>query len=168
MPASAYFNELRKHIGHAIIYSPGTTAIIWNDAGEILLQRRSDDGKWGLPGGSCDPGEEPAETVVREVFEETGLRVMPISLIGVYGGQDGFHEYPNGDQAMFLSFSFVCRPIGGELRLDGDESLELRYFALDNLPESLFSRHGLFIEQARRHLSTTAFRFDGQIYPTQS
>ena len=165
MPTSDYHQNLRQHIGHAPIFSPGTAAIVWNDQGELLLQRRSDDGKWGLPGGSVEPGEEPAETVVREVFEETGLKVIPEHLVGVFGGADGFHEYPNGDQMMFLAFVFVCRPVSGELRLDNDESLDLRYFPLKDLPDSLFNRHALFIEQARRQLSTTIFRFEGKIYP---
>jgi mutator protein MutT len=165
MPASPYHQKLREHIGHEVIYSPGTAAIIWNEVGEILLQRRSDDGQWGLPGGACEPGEEPAEAVVREVFEETGLQVIPVSLVGIFGGQDGFHEYPNGDQMMFLGMVFVCRLVGGALTLDEDETLELRYFPLDQLPASLFSRHGMFIEQASHHATVTAFRYKGKFYP---
>jgi len=168
MPASPYFESLRQHIGHNLIYSPGTAAVIWNEAGEILLQRRSDDGQWGLPGGSCDPGEEPAETIVREVREETGLDVIPVSFVGIYGGPDGFHQYPNGDQVMFLSMIFICQPVGGALTLDDDESLELRYFPLDALPTPLFSRHQLFIDHARRHATTTFYRFDGKTYPAES
>ena len=91
----------------------------------MLLQRRSDDGEWGLPGGAMEPGEEPAESLVREVREETALEVVPERIVGVYSGPDFRVSYANGDQAMIVSITFACRSLGGEPRINDDESLEL-------------------------------------------
>ena len=73
MPASDYILRLREKIGHDLIMMPSTVAIIRNEQDEVLLQRRSDDSSWALPGGALDPGEEVAACVIREVLEETAL-----------------------------------------------------------------------------------------------
>src|SRR5579864_9500024 len=148
MPISPYHRALREQIGHMRILSPGAAAVVLNERGEVLLQHRSDDGRWGLPGGALEPGEEPAETVVREVWEETGLHVVPERVVGVYGGADGFHTYPNGDEMAFISIVFVCRVVGGELDPQDGEALALRYFSPSQMPASLFSRHRVFIDHA--------------------
>ena len=165
MPISDYQRTLRQKIGHMRILSPGTAAIILNERGEVLLQQRGDDGKWGLPGGGMDPGEDPAETVVREVWEETGLHVLPERLVGVYGGPDGFHTYPNGDEMAFISFIFVCRVVGGELNPQDGESLALHYFPPNDMPDVMFSRHRMFIDHALANVSTTRFRYKGALLP---
>jgi mutator protein MutT len=135
VPISEYLKALREHVGHRLVLMPGAAAIIRDDEGRVLLQRRSDNGLWGLPGGAIDPGEYPAQAVVREVWEETGLRVQPVRLIAIMGGEGFRHRYPNGDQAEFVVSVFACRILGGELGgLDG-ESLELRYFSEHDIPE---------------------------------
>jgi 8-oxo-dGTP diphosphatase len=147
MPISEYLRSLRAKIGHDMIFMPAITAVVFNEHGEILLQRAKDDGQWYLIGGSIDPGEEPADAVVREVWEETGVRVIPDRIVGVYGGQDFIIRYSNGDQVAVLSVTFACRAVGGEPQVNDDESLEVRYFAPDSLPE-LEPRHRLRIEDA--------------------
>lgn len=146
MPLPEYIRELRAHVGHTLIMMPTVAAIVRNAVGEVLLHQRSDDGRWGLPGGAIEPGEEPAQAVIREVYEETGLRVVPERLVGIYGGY--IHVYPNGDQAGMANMTFACQVIGGVLRLDGDESLDLRYFPPDALPENTVAVHRVRIEHA--------------------
>src|SRR5205809_461558 len=73
--SSAYFTQWQKTMGGRLLLVPGVHAIVRNTNGEILITRRSDDGQWDLPGGAVDPGEVPAESVRREVKEETGLEV---------------------------------------------------------------------------------------------
>ena len=135
MAISDYLKQLRARIGTALVLMPSVTAIVRDPAGRVLLQRRSDDGRWDLPGGTIDPGEAPARALVREVWEETGLLVRPERLVGVFGGRDGFRStYPNGDQVEFTDVRFECRIVGGRLEPRDDESLALRFFAPDEIP----------------------------------
>ncbi|MHB8628167.1 MAG: NUDIX hydrolase [Aggregatilineales bacterium] len=165
MPISDYHRALRQKVGHMRILSPGAAAVVLNERGEVLLQQRRDDGRWGLPGGAIEPGEDPADTIVREVWEETGLHVVPERIVGVYGGTDGYHTYPNGDEMAFISVVFECRVIGGELNPQDGESLALRYFPSAEMPPTLFSRHRMFIDHALAEVSTTRFRHQGALYP---
>jgi 8-oxo-dGTP diphosphatase len=165
MPMSDHIANLRAKVGHDLLMSPGVAAIILDESGKILLQRRSDNGRWGLPGGAIDPGEEPAEAVVREVREETGLHVVPVRVVGVYGGPDLHVQYPNGDEVMVISIAFLCRVIGGRLQIDQDESLELKYFSLDNLPQPFLGQHTTRILHATQDRAEAAFRFNGEYYP---
>jgi 8-oxo-dGTP pyrophosphatase MutT (NUDIX family) len=146
MPISEYVRLLREKVGQELLLLPSAAAVVVNEAGEVLLQRRGDNGLWGLPGGAIDPGEEPGEAVIREVYEETGLHVLPVNIVGIYGGWNNVAEYPNGDRVAYISITFKCRVTGGELRLDGDETLELRYFDWHSLPDNMIDRHRIRIE----------------------
>jgi 8-oxo-dGTP pyrophosphatase MutT (NUDIX family) len=112
---------------------PAITALIFDDRGRVLLHRATDDGKWHTIGGSVDPSEEPADAAVREALEETGLHVEPIRVVGVYA--DPPITYANGDTVLYTSIAFECRIVAGEPHLADDESLELKFFAPDALPE---------------------------------
>jgi 8-oxo-dGTP pyrophosphatase MutT (NUDIX family) len=133
MPISPYLKKLRGFVGNDLLLMPGTAAMIRNAQGDVLLQRRSDNGQWGLLGGAIDPNESPAQAVAREVFEEAGLVVRPVRCTALIKLDT---VYPNGDHLQPTVAVFECEIIGGELKsLDG-ESLELRFFAPDEFPES--------------------------------
>jgi len=129
-----FFKQLRRHIGKSPFASPGAAAFIQDAAGRVLLQRRGDTGEWGIPAGAMELGERIDQTVIREVYEETGLEVEPTRLIGVYSDPDFWYTYPNGDQLKVVSALFRVRVTGGQLQADGVESLELRFFPPDALP----------------------------------
>jgi 8-oxo-dGTP pyrophosphatase MutT (NUDIX family) len=141
MPISDYFLAIRAKVGNACILAPGASALIFNDDGKILLQRRSDNGLWQLIGGATDPGEDPVDTVIREVQEETGLAVLPRRLVGVYSGAENLVTYDNGDQVAYTITAFECQIISGQARVNDEESLEVGFFALDALPASLPDKH---------------------------
>ena len=131
-----------------MIIRPGVSAIIRTGEG-LLLQRRSDNGLWGLPGGSVEPAESVSEAVVREVREETGLEVVPERLIGVYSAPE-LHQivvYPDGNVIHYISSSFECRVVGGTLAC-GTESLELGWFDPERLPAELVPMHRIRIYDA--------------------
>jgi 8-oxo-dGTP diphosphatase len=161
MPTPDYIRDLRSKIGHDLLLMPGVTAIVINPAGKILLQRRSDNGQWGLLSGVMEPGEEPADAVIREVREESGLDVIPERVSGVYSGEDYHVRYPNGDEAIYVDIAFVCRPVAGEPHIGDDESLEIRYFAPDALP-TMHPVHYDRIGHALRDDPRAYFRFDGR------
>src|SRR3954465_13858185 len=99
MPISNYLRNLRDKVGNTRLFLVGVTGVVINEAGEILLHLRSDNGQWSLPGGALEPGEEPADAVVREIWEETGVKVVPERIVNVSSGADHVVQYPNGDEA---------------------------------------------------------------------
>jgi 8-oxo-dGTP diphosphatase len=131
MPISPYIARLRSHIGHDLLLLPSVSAVVRNAAGEILLARRSDNGRWSLPAGILDPGEQPADAVLREVLEETGV-IAEIERVGGLASHPVV--YPNGDKCEYLDVWFRCRAAGGEARVNDDESTEVGWFAPDALP----------------------------------
>lgn len=100
---------------------------------KVLLTRRSDNGLWCLPGGGMDPGENAAETCVRELLEETGLRVEVTRLIGVYSSPDWLVEYPDGNKVQIVALSFEVKALDGQMR-PNNEVKEFGYFSLADLP----------------------------------
>lgn len=109
---------------------PAASAVVANDQGEILLQRRSDNDLWSIPGGAMEPGETIRQTAVREVREETGIEVEPTRLVGIYSDPNHVVEYSDGEVRQQFSVCLACEPVGGELSTS-DESLEVGYFASD-------------------------------------
>lgn len=118
--------SLRSHVGSLPLVLPGATAIIRDDAGRILLVRRIDSGLWMLPGGLLELGESLAGTVIRETEEETGLRIQPLGIRGVFGGHRVV--YPHGDTLYPISTWFECAIRGGMLHPDALEVDRAEFF----------------------------------------
>lgn len=59
---------------------------LFDERGRLLLVQQAETGYWSTPGGAVELGETPADAAVREAWEETGLLVEPVALIGVFGG----------------------------------------------------------------------------------
>jgi 8-oxo-dGTP pyrophosphatase MutT (NUDIX family) len=129
---------------------PSVSAVITDRRGRLLLQQRSDGGQWGLPGGSVEIGESVTEAIVREVREETGLRVSVGRLIGVYS-EPGLQvvRYPDGNVWHYINVCFACAVQGGELTTC-DETLALAWVAPGRLPRTLLANHRVRIRDARR------------------
>ncbi|SLK13192.1 MULTISPECIES: NUDIX domain-containing protein [unclassified Paenibacillus] len=125
-------------------------AIIRDHMGRILLQKRSDYGDWGLPGGGMEPGESIEETMIREVKEETGLDVSSYELASIYTGEKMKYTYPDGNEVVFVMFLFnVTAELGGKLDHDQttllfkdeqNESLELFFKSLDEIDISTINK----------------------------
>ena len=103
--------------------------------GKILLTKRNDFHVWCIPGGGVEEGESVAEAAIRETKEETGMDVELTRLIGVYSRLGGI---PDVNVHAVL---YEARPIGGKLRIQPGETLEVRYFSSDELPQEMFFGH---------------------------
>lgn len=128
MPMSNYQSDLRAKVGGELLLAPSVTGIVYDDAGRILLVKHADTGVWVAPGGSIEPNESPTDAVVREMWEETGLLVEPVRVIGVYGGPNFEVTYRNGDRVTYVMTVFECRVLTGEIHADGVETLLAAYF----------------------------------------
>ncbi|HEU4556321.1 MAG TPA: NUDIX domain-containing protein [Longimicrobium sp.] len=129
MAMSPYLRWLRERVGPARLLLPSVSAHVWDADGRLLLVRQRDMEIWSTPGGMIEPDERPADAVVREVWEETGLRVKPERIAGVYGGPECIVTYPNGDETQYVIIAFECTVTGGELRHDTDETVEVRFWS---------------------------------------
>lgn len=107
-------------------------AVVGNERGEILLVQRADSGFWLYPTGWADVGYSASEVAVKEVAEETGIEVEPVSLLAVLDGlRLGFTRVP------LYSIVFHCRMIGGTLRPHPLECRDVGWFAEDAMPHPL-------------------------------
>lgn len=128
-----FLRTLRASAGHQLVYLPGVSAVVLDDQGQVLLNRRVDNGRWSIIGGIPEPGEQPAAAVVREVQEETAVDCVPERVLCVQTLEP--IVYPNGDVCQFMDICFHCRAVGGEARVNDDESLAVRWFPMDALPD---------------------------------
>jgi len=106
------------------------------DDGKILLVKRKmkpEQGKWSLPAGFLDYGENPKETAEREVFEETNLRVHIQSLLELYHNPEAVE---NGGASIFILYQAYLK--GGEIKA-GDDASQAEFFGPDELPEIAFA-----------------------------
>ena len=135
MAISSYIKTLRQHVGNELLILPSVTAIIFDDSNRILLAKHADTKRWVAPGGSIEPNETPVDAVIREVLEETGLIVEPTKILGVFGGHEFEVVYSNGDRVTYVMTVYECKVIGGELKPDNSETLELRYVGASELAD---------------------------------
>ncbi len=133
---SDYYKGLRKKIGPQCIFNPSVAAIIRNEKGEILFQRPSlDHDIWSLPAGAIELGESPSDAVKREVYEETGLSIVPHRLLGVFGGERFRFIYADGNEVEYVIIVFDCRVKSGTLKSMDGESHALQYFSASTIPK---------------------------------
>jgi 8-oxo-dGTP pyrophosphatase MutT (NUDIX family) len=130
---SPHVQRLRAALGTELLVLPSVTGIVFDERDRILLVRQVESGLWTAPGGSVDPNETPADAVVREVWEETGLYTAPVRLLGVYGGPSCLVTYPNGDQTTYVMSVFECEVQGGTLQPCSDETTAAAWVGLAEL-----------------------------------
>jgi 8-oxo-dGTP diphosphatase len=130
----SYIEWIRSKVGKHRIFIAFTSVALRDDEGGILLQRRTDFGTWGLPGGILEPGEDLLSCIRRELYEESGLTAGELSLVGVYAGPEYESTYPNGDQVQQYTICFQGNMDGGVMQVDGHESSEQKFFSPQDIP----------------------------------
>ena len=126
----------------------GGDAAIIDDEGRILLIQRADNGKWAMPGGALQVGETPAEGVLREVWEETGIPCQALALVGIFALRP---SSLTGLPLHVYLITFLCRPVGGTASAEATQSpevLDQQWFEEDALPEDLHFASPARIQQA--------------------
>jgi ADP-ribose pyrophosphatase YjhB (NUDIX family) len=154
--ADALYEEWLDTVGEGVAgyVTPkcAVAAVVGSEAGEILLTQRADSGVWLYPVGWADVGYSPSEVAVKEVYEETGIEIEPVSLIAVFDGlRLGFARLP------LYSMVFHCRMLGGTLRGHPLETRQVGFFGRDALPWPLAG--------ADRWVETAFAAIDGEHRP---
>ena len=111
----------------------GCSAVIFDETRQkVLLTRRADNRQWCLPGGHMEPVETVTETCIREVWEETGLRVEVKRLAGVYSNPNRYIQYPDGNKFHVVALNFEVVVVDGKLTTS-NETTEFGYLSLPEI-----------------------------------
>lgn len=129
----SYIKDIREKVGNDWIILNASAVVITNENNQILLQKRSDNHLWGLPGGLMELEDSIAECAIREVKEETNLDVVLERFIGVFSNP--FMRWREHDYAKIISYAFTGKVVGSKMKVNDHESLELKYFDYENLPQ---------------------------------
>ena len=144
-----YVEELRALVGHRPLVFVAGGALIFDDAGRLLLIERTDTREWASVGGIMEPGESIEETVRREVREEVGLDLRELRFVGVFSGPGFSRTLSNGDQISMVVVAFAARHTGQPLAIDPDEVVQAGFFALDGLPSPMRATTLQFLDAYR-------------------
>jgi ADP-ribose pyrophosphatase YjhB (NUDIX family) len=133
--------------------APTASAVLVDEQGRVLLARRGVEpelGKWDLPGGFLEEGEEPLDGLRRELHEETGLEVEPLSFLGAW-----VDRYGDGEGAIAtLNLYWLAQAVGEPHA--ADDVAELCWFAAGELPELAFRVNALVLEAWQRAAASPA------------
>lgn len=157
----SYIKDIRGKLGNDWVILNAAAVVITNQKNQILLQKRRDNLLWGLPGGLMELEDSIRQCAIREVKEETNLDVELEAFIGVFSNP--FMRWREADLAKIISYAFTGKVIGSDMKINDHESLELKYFDYEHLPQ-LHSIDTIEIIQAyyqnRYHL-VEGKRYDG-------
>ncbi|MBC3981931.1 NUDIX domain-containing protein [Streptomyces sp. AC536] len=134
MARTEYYDDPTAPAPNSMVVA--ASAVVTDDEGRILLQRRRDNELWALPGGGMDMSDSLPGCAVREVKEETGLDVEITGLVGTYTDPRHVIAYTDGEVRRQFNICFTARVLGGTLTIS-DESTELRFVAseaVEDLP----------------------------------
>ena len=131
----SYIMNMRSKVRHEPIINVGATILVFNENNELLLNLRSDTNDWGIPGGGKELNETLEECAIRELKEETNLDTSDLELVTVLSGNEYYYRYPNNDEVDCVIILYQVKKYSGELNINDGESIKLKFFSLDNLPE---------------------------------
>ena len=131
-----YIRNIRSKIGHDELIGVGAGIFIYKDK-KVLLQKRKDNLCWSMHSGGLEIGETVEAAAKRELLEETGLVANEMELLGVFSGEDMRYTYPNGDKVSIVQIMYVCNDFSGEILEETNETLELAWFDIDNIPKEI-------------------------------
>lgn len=141
-----YIQHLRSMVGNEKVIMVVAGAFVLDEKNRVLMQKRSDNGQWGFPGGFMELGENVQDTARREIYEETGLKLDELELFGIYSGPQYDKTFSNGDQVSLVHVLFICKRYSGELVESNDESIENKFYSLEELPKNIYTDHKMLAD----------------------
>ncbi|MDK0523661.1 NUDIX domain-containing protein [Streptomyces sp. ML-6] len=157
----SYVWSLRRQVGSRKLLVPGAQVLLIDAGGRGLFQQRADNGVWELPAGACEEDGDFADAAVREVAEETGLRVERDDLVAFGSLSDPrVHTltYPNGDVTHCFALCFVARRWSGALSPGADEVRRALFRPLDAPPRPLHPPTAVVLSMYERFLAEGRFQ----------
>ena len=130
---TGYIAEMRKLVGHRTIIQCAASVICVDEAGRMLLGKRSDDHLWGYSGGSVEIDERVEDCAKRELYEEMGIIAEELIFFCVNSGPEAHHVYPNGDEVSNFEIVYLCRKWQGTPENRDGEMEALRFFSPDEI-----------------------------------
>ena len=119
---------------------PSVNVVVVNDAGEILMIRRTDNDNWAVPGGAVDLGESVAQAAVRETREESGIECEITGIVGIYSDPKHVILYTsNGEARQEFSIVLTARPLSGQ-PTPSSESSEVRWVPVSEVIDYTMDR----------------------------
>lgn len=146
-----YFNDPGAPEANSL--KVAVSAFVRDADGRILMIHRTDNDKYSIPGGGMEVGETVAGAVVREVLEETGIRVRPVGIVGIFSDPDHVIAYDDGEVRQEFSICFAAEPIDG-IPTTSSESKAVRWIAPEEV--SNLDVHPSIRERIRRGLHSPA------------
>ena len=131
----SYLGQIRELVGKRKLIITAARAVIRDGQGRVLFIRRRDNGLWGMPAGSQELDESISDCLEREVKEETGLDVIAATLMAIYSRLSIVTTY--GDPYHLFLVQFLVDDWSGELVTETDETVDARFFSLDELPDEM-------------------------------
>lgn len=154
----SYAGRLRALVGDRLLKLPGACVLIEDERGRILLEQTRGRQDWRLVGGLAEERESMLQCAVREVWEETGLRVRGLTPYGYCDNPDFIGALPNGHVLHALTMLFHTTSFTGELCPNPEELIACRWFVRDALPEAIHPRARDFIAAFERFERTGEFQ----------
>lgn len=133
------------------LHSVSVAGVVVREDGRVLVIRRADNGAWEAPGGVLELDERPEGGVCREVLEETGVKVDPVRLSGVY---------KNMERAI-VALVFLCRPVGGAEQTSA-ETPEVRWFTREEVRSRMTEAYAVRVLDALDSTTPPVRAHDGQ------
>jgi ADP-ribose pyrophosphatase YjhB (NUDIX family) len=141
---TSYINTIRSKIGTDKFIHPAARIIIENSHKEVLIIERTDNGSIGIPAGALEEHETIAECIIREVAEETGLKIIELEVIGISSNPTTESVlYPNGDKIQYFTIEFYSNRWEGTLNIRDQTEVKRATFtnieAIAQLPKNELS-----------------------------
>lgn len=133
-PPESYLAAVRRRVGRELLIVPSVAVVIHDPEGQLLLVRDRVSREWSLPAGAIELGESPEEAARRELFEETGIVPVQLSLTAGLGGAAFRYVYANGDRVEYQIFVFAGSSAEAPDRLDQDEVDRVEFFSRAGMP----------------------------------